>query len=331
MKSEEFIKVVEKGSVGSLYFLYGDEPYQMERAVKHLLERLVDPGFRDFNLDIFYGNECKGEEIYNAAQTLPMFVDRRVVLVKKSHDLSAAALEVLTPYVQNPATSTCLIFQADKIDSRKKFFLEFKKKGELIEFKRPYDNMLGPFIRDEAKVYGKRIEQTAIELLAHLVGNNLQDLAAQMEKLVTYIGSRDTICLADVKEIVSDTKVDTVFEFAESLGGKNLGKSMRNLHTLLRDGVSPLLALNMLARHFRQLWSVRELLDRKLPSSEISRLAGINPYFLKKLIDQAGRYHTRELQGVFERIFEMDLAFKSGGGKPEILLEQLVLDLCMNS
>jgi DNA polymerase-3 subunit delta len=328
MKSEEFLKMIEKGEIGSLYFLYGEEPHQMERAVKRLLERLVDPGFRDFNLDIFYGNECKGEEIYNAAQILPMFVDRRVVLVKKSQDLSAAALEVLTPYVQNPSASTCLIFQSEKIDARKKFFLEFKKKGELVEFKRPYDNQLGQFIRDEAKLSGKRIEPPAIELLAHLVGNNLQDLAAQMEKLVIYVGSKETICLADVKEIVSDTKVDTVFEFVESLGGKNLGKSMRNLHTLLRDGVSPLLALNMLARHFRQLWSVRELLDRKLPSAEISRLAGINPYFLKKVADQAGCYRSVELKGVFEKIFEIDLAFKSGGGKPEILLEQLVMDLC---
>src|SRR4051812_19949231 len=101
MKPEEFNRFVEKGDVGPLFLLYGDEPYLVERAVKKLLDRAIDPGFRDFNLDVFYGNECKGEDVFGASQTLPMFAERRVVLVKKGGDLSAAAQETLLPYLQN--------------------------------------------------------------------------------------------------------------------------------------------------------------------------------------------------------------------------------------
>jgi DNA polymerase III subunit delta len=328
MKPEELSRALEKGDIGPLYYMYGDEPYLIERGVKRLLERVVSADFRDFNLNVFYGNECKGEEIFSAAQTLPMFAPRRAILVKKSHELPAVALEVLTGYLQDPCPTTCLIFQGEKIDQRKKFFTEMKKSGELVEFKRPYENQLGPFIREEVKTHGKRIEPAAADLLGYMVGNTLQELASQIEKVVTYSGGRDTVTVDDVKAIVSDTKVDTVFELADAFGEKNLNKAMRTLATILRDGAAPLMVLTMLARHFRQLWRVRELLDGKVSSGEIGKAAGINPYFVKKVVEQARNYRTAEIREIFERLFQLDMAFKTGGGKPAVLMERMIMEVC---
>src|SRR5512141_226880 len=124
MKPEEFEKEIRGGDVGPLYYIYGEEPYLVERGVKLLLAKAVSPEFREFNLNVYYGAEAKGAEIVEVAQTLPMFAERRVVVVRKSGALSAAALEILAGYVQDPSPSTCLIFQGEKIDQRKKFFLD---------------------------------------------------------------------------------------------------------------------------------------------------------------------------------------------------------------
>lgn len=328
MKPDEFEKAVKRGDISPLYYVYGDEPYLVERGVKLLLDRVVSPDFRDFNLNVFYGNECKGEEIVEVAQTLPMFADRRLVLVKKGDGLSAAALDILSAYVQDPSPSTCLIVQGVKIDQRKKFFVEFKKKGELVEYKRPYENQLGAFIKEEAETYGKRVDAAATEFLVFLVGNNLQELAAQLEKVATFVGERGTIRVEDVREMVSDTRVDSVFELANSLGDKELGKALRNLNTIMRDGEAPLMILAMITRHFRQLWKVRELLDKRLSPQEIAKAAGINPYFVKGVMEQARNYRVPEFKGVFERFYETDLALKSGGGKPVHLMERLIMDIC---
>ena len=327
MKPEEFSRAVENGKFAPLYLLCGDEPYLVERAVKTLLDRAVDPGFRDFNLNVFYGNECKGDEVFSAAQTLPMFAELRVVLVKKGGDLSAAAMEVLLPYLQDPSPSTCLILQAEKVDGRKKFYAEFKKRGEVVEFKRPYENQLGPYVRDEVRAAGKKIDSAAAELLAYLVGNNLQELVSQIEKLCVYCGKKELIGVAEVKAIVSDTKVESVFEFTDALGAKDAGRALRMLTTLLGDGEAPLRILGGVARHYRQLWQVRELLDRKIPSGDMAKASGINPYFLKKVMDQARNYKVSELKLVFERMLELDLAFKSGGME-DALFERFVMESC---
>jgi DNA polymerase-3 subunit delta len=328
MKPEEFTKSIERGDSGPLYFLCGDEGYLVERAAKKLLDLLVPPDMRDFNLNVFYGNETSGEEIAACAQTLPMFADRRAVVVKNADKMSAASLEALLPYVQDPSPSTCVIFQGEKIDQRKKFFTEFKKKGDVVEFRRLYENQLPAFIRNEAASLGRKFQPAAAEMLLYLSGNNLRELVSQIEKAALHAGERDAIDVEDVKAVVSDTRVDSVFELANSLGEKNLNKALKNLHTLLGDGEAPLLILAVLSRHFRQIWRVRELLEKKTAAQEISKLAGINPYFLQGIIRQAKNYVVMELKEVFEKFFSIDLALKSGGGKPELLLERMVIELC---
>jgi DNA polymerase-3 subunit delta len=328
MKPEEFEKSIRDGDIGPLYYIYGDEPYLVSRGVKRLLAKVVAPDFREFNFTIFYGGEAKGEAIAEAAQTLPMMAGRRVVLVKKSGALSPAALDIMTGYVQEPSPSTCLIFQGEKIDLRKKFFLDLKKNGRLVEYKRPYENQLGLFVKDEAASHGKRIEPAAVEMLAYFVGINLQEIATQVEKVAIYVGERDTIRVNDVKAIASDTKVDSVFDLANALGGKNLGGALRCMRTILRDGESPLMVLAMLTRHFRQLWRVKELMDKRVATQEIGKAAGIHPYFVRGIIEQAGDYALADFTKIFERLYATDLALKSSGGRQLDLLERLVMDIC---
>ncbi|RNC70145.1 MAG: DNA polymerase III subunit delta [Desulfuromonadales bacterium] len=328
MKVDEFDKAIARGDVSPLYYFHGDEPYLMERAVKRLMEHVVSPDVRDFNFDVFYGNECKGDEVAAAAQTLPMFAARRLVLVKRAGDLSAAALDTLTGCVADPSPTTCLVFSGVKIDQRKKFFQEVKKNGELVECKRPYENQLGAFIRDEARGLGKRIEPAAAEMLVYLVGNNLSELASQMEKVATFVGVREAVTVRDVQAIVSDTKVESVFDLANALGERDLAKALRSLGTILRDGEAPLMLLAMIARHFRQLWRVRELLAGKTPEQEISRLTGVNPYFLKGIMAQARRFSVSDLKGVFESLYATDLDLKGGGRRPVLAMERLVMDIC---
>lgn len=328
MKPEELARNVAAGEIGPLYCLYGEEGYLVERAVKGIVDRIASPDFRDFNFTLLYGNECRGGEIVEAAQTLPMFADRRVVLVKRGGELPAAAQEPLAGYLADPSPSTCLILQAEKIDQRKKLFVEWKKRGEIVEFRRPYENQLLPFVREEAAARGKRLDSAAAELLIYLVGNSLQELVSQLDKLVTFVGARPGIGIDDVRTMVADTRVESVFELVNALGGKDLRRGVRSLQTILRDGEEPIKVLGMVSRHFRQLWRVAELLERKTPQTEIGRAVGISPYFLKGIVEQAHNFTLSEFKRVFELLLATDTALKSSGGRPAILMERLLFEVC---
>jgi DNA polymerase-3 subunit delta len=293
-----------------------------------LLDKAIDPSLKDFNLNVYFGNESKGVDILDAAQTLPMFAERRAVLVKRAEQLKAESLEVLLPYVLNPANTTCLLLTGTKIDQRKKFFVEFKKHGVIVEFKRLYEDKLPGFIECESVAQGKPIDAAASELLSMLVGNNLQELSSQIEKLVAYAGKKARISVEDVRVIASNSKAFNAFELARYLGLRDLPNSLKSLDTLfLNEREAHLMITGALSQHFRQVWRVREMLDNKVSQTDIAREAKINPYFLKGYLQEAKNFERKELRNLFEKLYRCDVESKTGG-QPYSLLHGLVMGIC---
>jgi DNA polymerase-3 subunit delta len=327
MTSQELETSIRNGKLPRLCYLYGEETFLIERATRLLLDKAIDPSLKDFNFNVYFGNESKGIDIVDAAQTLPMFADQRAILVKRAELLKADALDVLFDYIRKPAETTCLIFNGLKIDQRKKFFLELKKQGALVEYKRLYDNKLSGFILGEALVHGKPMEPAAADLLSFLIGNNLLELSSQIEKLALYAGTRQKITLDDVRAVASSSKAFTVFELARFLGIKDLHNALKSLDTLFRNGEEVPMMLGALARHFRQLWRVREMVELKASPSDISREVGINTYFVGEYLQQAKNFDRVELRSIFDELYRCDVSSKSGG-QPYTLMHGLVMGIC---
>ncbi len=327
MRPEELDRAVGKGEIAPLYYIYGEEEFLVERAVQRLMDAIVAPDFKDFNYSVFYGKEVRGEQIIESAMTLPMFAQRRVILVKRADDMSADAFEQLLSYLHNPSPESCVVFQGVKADQRRKFFQELKKADQLVEFKKMKDDQLAGFIRREAEQRGKRIDAAAAEMIVYYSGNNLRELVAQVEKLASFCGERPTISPDDVRAMASDTKIDSVFELADAMGRRNLDKAMRQLQTILRDSDAPYMLIGALARHFRQLCIIRALMQKRVPIDEIGRQAKVNPYFLKGLLEQARNFKPEDFAGIFTRLHEVDVELKRGG-RQQTLLEMLVFSVC---
>jgi len=327
MTPQEFEKSISKGAIPPLCYLYGDESFLVERAARMLLDKAIDASLKDFNLNVYFGNESKGVDIVDAAQTLPMFAERRAVHVKRAEQLKAESLEILLPYIQNPAHSTCLLLTGTKIDQRKKFFLELKKHGVLVEYKRLYDNKLTGFIQSESLEHGKPIESAAAELLAILIGNNLQDLSSQIEKLLVYAGKRARISVDDVRTMASSSKAFTAFELAKFLGLRDLPNSIKSLDALFLNGEEAPMMLGALTQHFRKLWRVTELLDAKMPHADIGRQLNIHAFFLGEIVQQARNFKRSELKRIFDEFYRCDVESKTGG-QPYSLIHGLVFLIC---
>jgi DNA polymerase-3 subunit delta len=327
MTYAELNRAIEGRSVPSLLFLYGEETFLLDRTVQRLRDVAVPAEARDFNFNLYHGKETPAEVILDTALTLPVFNPHRLILVKEAQNLSAASLDAFLPYLGDPAPETILVFTADKIDGRKKFFQEFKKRGVLVEFKRLYDSQIPAFVREQARAAGRSLTEDAMALFCRRVGSNLQEVHSELTKLFAYLGERTLVDAADVAAVVSDTRVDSIFDLTNALGGRGKGEALRLLARLLDEGGVPLVLLTMMVRHFRQLWKIRELLDQEVATKEIARRAGINPYFVDGLVAQARRFSPARYRQIFALFLEADLALKSSGAHPAAMLEKLVLDV----
>lgn len=324
MTPAELLRAISKNACPNLLLLYGEETYLLEKSLRQLVDALLPVADRDFNFDCFSAREAQVDTMIDQARTFPVFASYRLILIKDAQHLSADSLDRLVPYLQDPSVETIMVFVCDKIDGRKKFFQEFKKRGAVVEFKKLYDNQIPAFIHEQARDAGRSFTEDALALFCRRVGSSLQEIHGELTKLFAYLGDKSLVDVADVAAIVSDARVDSVFELTDALGMKKTQNAHRFLVRMLEEGAAPLLILSMIVRHFRQLWKIHTLLQDNLPEKEIPRQVGINPYFLKGLLPQAGRFSHAQYAYLFELFLDADLALKSSGSHPSAILGGLV-------
>lgn len=328
MTAAELERVVDNGNFPPLLFLYGEEQFLLERALKHLLDKAIPEDARDFNLTTFHHKDFSAARLLEAARTYPVFFPRRVVLVKGAHQIPAAELEGLQDYLRHPLPETLLIFAGEKIDARRKFFTEFKKCGELVEFKKLYDNQLPAAIRDLARQSGLTLTDSALTLFCRRVGANLQEVQTELVKLSLYLGENRLADVAEVEAVVTGNRQETVFALNDAIGERQAALAVELTGRILDEGLAALLVLTMITRHMRNLCKVGEMVALKRSKGEIAKVAGVNPYFLDGLIRQSRNFNGMQMRRAFERLLATDLALKSAGAHPAAMLESLVLALC---
>ena len=327
MTPADLHKAINSNKLPPLLFLYGEEAFLLEQSLKHLLNVAVDPTTRDFNLLMLSGKEVDPTLVMDTARTFPAFAERRVIVIKQAQDISAANLEALLPYIQEPCDECCLVFCADRIDKRKKFFQRFNKTGELIEFKPLFANKIPAFVRDQARQIGKQFSEDGMQLFCKRVGTNLTEIHGELSKLASYVGDTSVIDVADVAAVVCDTRVDSIFDLTDVVGARKLSQSLMLSERLQLEGEAPLKILAMLTRHFRQLWKTRSLLEQGASQQDIAKTVRINPYFVERIVQQSRQFAIGTYPKAFELFLQMDLAMKSSGAHPQALLQKLLTDL----
>ncbi|MCM2263715.1 MAG: DNA polymerase III subunit delta [Desulfuromonadales bacterium] len=327
MTYEQFSQAVHADRIPPILLLHGEEGYLVEQAARQVTAAVVAADSRDFNLTVVHGRDLKGNALIDQARTLPVFASRRLVVIRNVHEAQAEQLEAFSAYLDDPVPETFLLVTATTIDKRRKFFQKFAQVGEIIEFRRLYENQLPQFIRDRAREAGRTFTGPALKLFCRRVGNNLAEVVGELDKLASYVGDREFFEEDDVAAVVSDTRVESVFALTDALGTGELAVALRLLGRLLDDGQPALVILSMLTRHFRQLWKARELLAQGVPQKDLPRRIGVNPYFLSGLLVQARNCSDDQLREAFPKFLAVDLSLKSGGDS-RAQLEGLVFALC---
>ncbi len=327
MTAEEFNRLLREKRVPELLCLYGEESFLVNQAARRVRQVLFPTGVDDFNDHRFEGKSCRAEQVLDAAETLPVFATRRLVTISEAHLLPAAEQDRLMGYLANPVPETCLLLVAEKIDGRRKFFQQFKKVGVLVEFKGLSERDLPRHVKNYLDEKDIEISADALSLFCATVGERLQEVHSELDKLITYIGRERLIDSKDVQAVVSRGRAENIFNLGNAVGRGDTAGALELTKRLGGAGEAPLRILALLVRHFRQLWKVRELSAQHCPQKEIASIARIPFFVVDGLVLQAKRFSRQDFMAAFELFLETDLAMKSSGADADALLDSLILRL----
>lgn len=336
----------QKAQTYPIYFLFGAEDFLIEEEAKRLLDQILSPSARGFNLHIFSGQEHTPEEIVQAAQTLPMFSKYRFILVSDADQFDEDEIKPLIDYIKNPSPSTCLVMVAQTSGPWKKHQRQIGNVGEVNEFQRLKGKSLVSWTRKRMTEKGKTLSEEATDYLVEVVGDHLHDLENALEKAFLSVGERKTVDLSDVEGLASEVKISTVFDLMDAIGQRNLEKALGILEKTMESRTLPFkkdeefskkmgdpvpLLLTMMARQYRNIWRVKEIASRRLGPAEVANELGMSPWNVRKLMEQGKYFSEASLREGILRCHKTDLSIKKGRGPKDLLVEKLVIDLCRPS
>jgi len=332
LRPEDILESLKKGRLAPFYLFYGPGEFRLEKVLDKIRDNYIPESARDFNLEIFYGDETGPGEIINRAQSLPFLADNRLSIVRRTESFKAEALEKFLPYFDRPAETTCLIFVSSKTDFKRKFYKKIKAMGRTVEFAALKENQVVPWIKNVADEIGLKIDTKAGAYLSQIVGNNLRELYSELEKIYLRYGE-SRVGLDQVRELVIHSRMYTIFELMNVFSARNRTGTLSVLGRFLEEEDKrggPLRLLGMLNRQIRLLWQTKVILEKGGGTKEVAAKLSL-PYFsARQFADQARHWSTHELSKGLQLLYEADGRLKSGSrAKP--ILENLMMSLCSES
>jgi len=238
-ESDALLKQIKQGQFLPVYFLQGDEPYNIDVVADALEAAVLPAAERSFNQSIIYGKDVDVAAVLGAAKQFPMMAERRLVLVKEAQSIADLEAEkswpLLEAYLKKPLASTVLVlcYKHKTLDSRKKLGKLLAGKDApataLMTSKKLYDNAVPQWLAANVRARGLTITGQATAMLAEYIGADLARLANELDKLALNLKPQQAIDEELVQRLVGISKDYNIFELQKALIQRDVLKANRIL------------------------------------------------------------------------------------------------------
>lgn len=224
---EDICRDIKARKFSPVYVLMGEEPYFIDQITDLLIDNVVDEPEKDFNQVLLYGSDSDAAKIINAARRFPMMSEYQLVVVREAQQVRD--IELLTNYVKNPLKSTVLVinYKYKKLDGRKSLSAATEATGILFESKKIPDYRMPGFITALLQQRSVSIEAKAAQMLSDFLGNDLNRLAKELDKLSLLLpeNAPKRVTPELVEKNIGISKEFNNFELIKALAAKDILKA----------------------------------------------------------------------------------------------------------
>lgn len=309
---------------GEENFLSSKKLYQIKK--KFSLKNL------ESNIEEFDEKSFSISEFQKTVNSVPFLSEKKLVIIKNflNSKIKSEDEEKLIELIpQLPDFTLVVFYEKNDLDGKKKLIKKIKEKTQKHwHFNKQGNYQLEKWTLQEINQRGGSITKSAISKLTAFVGNDLWQLNQEIEKLLNYKNKKN-IEESDVEKLISANLNTNIFTLIDSIGEKNLKKTLKFLNSLIKQGEEIVYILGMIVYQTKNLIIIKELALQNLPKSEIIRITKKHPFVVTKSLEQAKNFSREELENIYEKLFETETKIKTGKIEPKTGLNLLVTKLCL--
>lgn len=318
------------GNFQPLYFFYGEEGFLIDELQALLVEHALPPHERDFNLDLVYGAESDVQRALALCASFPVMAQRRVVVVRDFEKLQGN--RAFQHYAAQPNPSAVVLLACrSKPNLSAHPYRALKQHAVAAEFATLKGGALAGWVEKRLRASGVQAESGAAAMVADLSGPDLRTVSCEVDKLITYVGSRQRLTRDDVVQAAGHSREENVFELQKAIASGDraralhIGLSLMGQATNRRGEAIRMIAL--LSAYLQKVWRVTACREQGVPDAKMARAIGVPPFALREYM-AAERRFGRRLPLAFGALLAADAELKGGSQRdPRAVFALLVRQL----
>ncbi len=314
---------IKSGNFKRIYLLYGQEDYLRLQYKNKLKNAIV--GDDDMNYSYYEGKGVSIPSIIDTAETLPFFSEKRLIVIENSGLLKEGG-EELAEYLKEFPDTTYFVLVEREIDKRSKLYKTCQSNGTVAAFEEVDPDTLIKWVAKLLSDNGKKITARDCSFLIDMTGTDMVNVKSEVDKLIDYCADKEVVTKEDISQIVTRQISDHIFDMIAAIGNKNQTKALELYYDLLSLKESPFKILSLLGRQYGIMLQVKELILNRCSVPQMAEKIKLNPYVVKKYVEQASNYELKEIKRALNACVEADEAIKSGRMKDQIAVELLIVD-----
>jgi DNA polymerase-3 subunit delta len=313
------------------YLLTGTDRPKVGVALRRLRDRIGAEATEQFS-----AFEASGEDVVAACNSLGLFAtERRLVVVEDVERWKAADVKAVAAYLDDPTPTTVLALVAGELKRDAPLAKAVAAAGEILAYDLPQRGKkadLPAWVESQFSARRTKVGRSACSLLVELVGENLDELGGEVDKLMAWADGAE-IGEREIAELVVPRAELPPFALTDAWGRRDVAGVLEAVELLLersgdaaRDSLARIIGL--VTSHVTRVAECQALAAAGVPARAAAERLKRNAYYVQKLYEQAGNYTADELRDAIVRLASLDLALKGKSRlAPELEVERALVEI----
>lgn len=310
-----------------VYLLTGTDRPKIGRALQRLSARVGDQAIEHLDAP-----PASGDDVVAACNALGFFTsEARLVIVASVDKWKAADVKAVAAYLESPSPDTVLALVAADLKADSPLGKAVAKAGQVLAFTVPKRN-LSQWVAEQFKSAGVRVDPEACAALVQIVGDDVHQLASEVDKLATWAGE-EPIGEREVEALAAAVAETPTFALTDAWALRDVARTLGASETIFeREGrarrdVAPRLAA-ALGNHVGRVRQCQKLAADGVRPRDAAGTLKLHPFYAEKVFGQAKNFSEEELRDALVRLSQLDLALKGKSRlTPDLELQRALVDL----
>jgi DNA polymerase-3 subunit delta len=307
------------------YLLLGSDRPKIRRALARLRAR-----FTVESVDLLSADTTTAAEAVAGCNALGLFGDEgaRLVVVEGVERWRADDVEAIAAYLESPSGASVLALVAEGAVRQAALVQTIEKAGQVLRFDVPKPRDPSGWVRAEFERVGARADAEAARALVDLVGDDVTELASEVDKLATWAAGEE-IGRREVEALAVSANDTFVWALTDAWGDRDCARVLGACESLLeRRTKEPFAIAAALAGYVGRVRAAQRLAADGANAAEIARRLKIKDYPAKKALGHARNFSPDELDAAVIRLAGLDAALKGASRlTAELELERALVDV----